>query len=110
MLFWAAGYRQRRYVASIKRNYENIHQRNIYSTLTFDEKGLKSIELVFNTNIQNYEKEFNYFKERLNNIYGDSNNINIWFEGRLELKLMPNYNIEINAYRIRSYPKDRKEY
>lgn len=75
---------------------------------SFDEKGLRAIELVFNTNNQNYEKEFNDFKVRLNKIYGDSNNINIWFDGRLELKLMPNYNIVIKAYRERGYPYTRE--
>ena len=77
---------------------------------TFDKKGLLSIDLIFNKNRHSYKSVFNYFKHRLNEIYGDSNNSNWWFEGRLELLLLPNYNVEINAYRIRSFPVTNREH
>ena len=80
---------------------------------TFDEKGLKSVKLVFNSNQVTAEDKLTALKEKLTRIYGVPNKfLGIigqhkepeyivcfsWAEKRLELMLIPDYTIEINAY------------
>ena len=96
------------YNTSVFTNVKFLDKQIDICRFTFDENGLLSIDLIFNTTRQSYKSVFNYYKDRLNEIYGDSNNLNLWFARRLELLLLPNYNVEINAYRIRSFSENQK--
>lgn len=80
---------------------------------TFDEKGLKSVKLVFNSTQFTAEDKLDALKEKITRIYGAPDKLLgtigqqkppdyilsfSWAEKRLELMLMPDYTIEINAY------------
>lgn len=79
----------------------------------FDEKGLKSVKLVINSNQFSNGNKLEVLKEKLTRIYGEPNkSLGItgqgktqayivyfsWAGKRLELMLMQDYSIEINAY------------
>jgi len=91
----------------------------------FDKKGLKAVSLSFDTNGKNYKKVLDTFKENLTKIYGIPNNPpavyyqnkqpsyirgDFWLGCRLELLLMPDFTIEINAYKentcYKEWPKN----
>jgi hypothetical protein len=106
-----------RYNTSAYTNFNFWDRQVKICQFTFNEKGLYSIELVFNTDIQSYGRDFIAVKEKLTKIYGVSmkkygNDVQqkyisgfSWLGCRLELLLTEEYKIEIIAYKGDCYPK-----
>ena len=79
----------------------------------FNERGLSSIKIIFNTNYLTYAKELYELKEKLTDVYGEPRELPgifdyptlpeylvryTWIERRLDITLNLDYTIEINAY------------
>jgi hypothetical protein len=97
-------------------NFKDAHFLGEISSLTkfsFDESGLRSVKIIFNTDYQSFEDLFYSLLNKLTNVYGEPVELfgalnykappeylvkYSWFDRRLEIKLSPDFTIEIEAY------------